>query len=150
MRCYSRLVERLDKLSKDLQASVKFSESFLIEEIQFLWEVKGIWLPHFIPHSVFLRLLKKKVNSVIELPINFVNYVWGYLETVCGKVSIDQCGNYPKLFPSMKKATEHVMSKIKAKFVERVVEMIEMEKITDYTCDPDFITSYNKLMNYHA
>ncbi|KAJ0601431.1 putative PH-like domain superfamily, GTPase effector domain, Dynamin superfamily [Helianthus annuus] len=42
------------------------------------------------------------------------------------------------------------MSKMKAKFVEKVIEMIDMEKITDYTCDPDFITSYNKLMNYHA
>ncbi|KAM0007262.1 putative dynamin stalk domain, GTPase effector domain, Dynamin superfamily [Helianthus debilis subsp. tardiflorus] len=119
-------------------------------KIQFLEEVKGIRLPLFIPHSVFLRLLKKKVNSVSEFLINFVNNVWGYLETVCAKVFIDQCGNYPKLLPSMKKETEHVMSKMKAKFAERVVEMIEMEKITDYTCDPDFISSYNKLMNYHA
>ncbi|KAF5814972.1 putative dynamin central domain, Dynamin superfamily [Helianthus annuus] len=71
MHCDARLVEMLDKLSKDLQASIKFSESFLIEEIQFLEEVKGIRLPHFIPHLVFLRLLKKKVNSVSELPINF-------------------------------------------------------------------------------
>ncbi|KAJ0801814.1 putative dynamin stalk domain, GTPase effector domain, Dynamin superfamily [Helianthus annuus] len=134
MHCDTRLVEMLDKLSKDLQAS----------------EVKGIRLPHFIPHSLFLRLLKKKVNSVSELPINFVNDVWGYLETVCAKVLIDQCGNYPKLLPSIKKATEHVVSKMKAKFVERVVEMIEMEKITDYTCDPGFIISYNKPMNYHA
>ncbi|KAF5814974.1 putative dynamin central domain, GTPase effector domain, Dynamin superfamily [Helianthus annuus] len=150
MHCDTRLVEMLDKLSKDLQASVKFSESYLIEELQFLEEVKGIRLPHFIPHSLFLRLLKKKVNSVSELPINFVNDVWGYLETVCAKVLIDQCGNYPKLLPSIKKATEHVVSKMKAKFVERVVEMIEMEKITDYTCDPGFIISYNKPMNYHA
>ncbi|MFS7921234.1 putative dynamin central domain, Dynamin superfamily [Helianthus anomalus] len=150
MHCDARLVEMLDRLSKDVQASVKFSESFLIEKIQFLEEVKGIRLPLFIPHSVFLRLLKKKINSVSEFPIKFVNNVWGYLETVCAKVLIDQCGNYPKLLPSMKKATEHVMSKMKAKFAERVVEMIEMEKITDYTCDPDFISSYNKLMNYHA
>ncbi|GJZ14393.1 hypothetical protein Tco_0549623, partial [Tanacetum coccineum] len=32
------------------------------------------------------------------------------------------------------------------KFVERVKELIEMEKITDCTCDPDFMGYYNKLM----
>ncbi|KAI7727201.1 hypothetical protein M8C21_033500 [Ambrosia artemisiifolia] len=147
MHCDARLAEMLDKLSKDLKASVKFCESFLVEEIQFLEEVNGIRLPHFIPHSVFLRLLKKKVNSVSDLPINFVNKVWDFLEIVCAKVLMDRCGNYPQLLPSMKKATQYVMSKMKAKFVERVTEMIEMEKITDYTCDPNFITSYNKLMS---
>lgn len=150
MHCDARLAEMLDELSKDLQASVKFSESFLVEEIEILKEANGIRLAHFIPHSVFLSLLKRKVNSVSDLPINFVNKVWGYLEAVCARVLNDRCRNYPQLLPSMRKATQYVMTKMKATFVERVAEMIEMEKITDYTCDPDFITSYNKLMNYRG
>lgn len=30
--------------------------------------------------------------------------------------------------------------------MEKVIEMMEMEKVTDYTCDPDYIASCNKLM----
>ncbi|KAM0029000.1 putative dynamin stalk domain, GTPase effector domain, Dynamin superfamily [Helianthus debilis subsp. tardiflorus] len=150
MHCDARLAEMVDKLSKDLQSSVNFSENFLVEEMQVLEEANGIRLPNFLPRSVFLSLLRRKVNAISDLHVSFVNKVWDYLEIVCARVLIDRCGNYPQMLPSMKKATQHVMAKLKAMFVERVVEMIEMEKMTDYTCDPDFITSYNKLMNYHG
>ncbi|KAI3755858.1 hypothetical protein L1987_55667 [Smallanthus sonchifolius] len=146
MHCNAQLAEMVDKLSNDLQSSVNFSENFLVEEMQVLEEANGIRLPHFLPHSVFLSLLKKKVNSISDLPIGFVNKVWNYIETVCARVLIDRCGNYPQLLPSTRKATQDVMEKVKVKFVERVDEMIEMEKITDYTCDPEFISFYNKLM----
>ncbi|KAI3804766.1 hypothetical protein L1987_26564 [Smallanthus sonchifolius] len=147
MHCNARLAEMVDHLSKDLQSRVKFSQSFLVEEMQVSEEASGIRLPDFLPHSVFLSLLKRKVNSVSDLPICFVNKVWAYLEIVCARVLIDRCGNCPQLLPSMRKATQYVMEKMKAKFVERVDEMIEMEQISDYTCDPDYITSYNKLMD---
>ncbi|GKE87885.1 dynamin-related protein 4C-like protein [Tanacetum coccineum] len=45
----------------------------------------------------------------------------------------------------MRKALQNVMAKMKKKFAKRVTDMIEMEKITDYTCDPDFIILWNKL-----
>ncbi|KAF5814968.1 putative dynamin GTPase [Helianthus annuus] len=150
MHCDARMAEMIDELSKDLQSSVKFSERFLVEEMKVLEETNGIRLPNLLPHSVFLTMLKRKVNNISDLPVGFVNKVWGYLENVCAKVLIDRCGNYPQLLPLMRKATHCVMEKTKVKFVERVVEMIEMEKITDYTCDPDFITSYNKLMGYRT
>ncbi|KAD6794842.1 hypothetical protein E3N88_05738 [Mikania micrantha] len=146
MHCNARLAEMLDKLSQDLQSSVNFSENFLVEEMQILEEANGIRLPHFLPHLVFSSLLKRRVNSVSDLPICFVNKVCGYLEIVYVRALMDCCGNYPQLLPSMKKATQNVMGRMKIKFMERVDEMIEMEKMTDYTCDPQFISSYNKLM----
>ncbi|KAK9047831.1 hypothetical protein SSX86_033207 [Deinandra increscens subsp. villosa] len=146
MHCNARLAEMIDTLSKDLEASVNFCENFLVEEMKVLEEANGIRLPNFLPHSVFLILLKKKVNGISDLPLTFVNKVCAYLELVSSRVLIDLCANYPQMLPLMKKATQHVMEKIKLKFVERVDEMIEMEKIIDYTCDPEFITSYNKLM----
>ncbi|XP_071736605.1 dynamin-related protein 4C-like [Rutidosis leptorrhynchoides] len=149
MHCNARLVEMLDEFSKELLSSDKFSENFLVEELKVLEEANGIRLPHFLPHSVFLCLLQRKVNVVSDMPVNFVNKVWAYLEAIFMKVLLDCCANYPQLLPSMKKATQNMMEKMKAKFVERVVEMIEMEKVTDYTCDPDYIASYNKLMSYH-
>ncbi|KAD4178893.1 hypothetical protein E3N88_27484 [Mikania micrantha] len=108
MHCSARLAEMVDKLSQDLQSSVKFSKNFLVEEMQILEEANGIRLPHFLPHLVFSRLLKRRVNGVSDLPVCFVN-----------------------------------------KFMEGVDEMIEMEKMTDYTCDPEFIPSYDKLMGNH-
>ncbi|KAL8264309.1 hypothetical protein R6Q59_022439 [Mikania micrantha] len=118
MHCNARLAEMLDKLSQDLQSSVNFSKNFLVEEMQILEEANGIRLPHFLPHLVFSSLLKRRVNGVSDMPICFVN----------------------------KKATQNVTGRMKIKFMERVDEMIEMEKMTDYTCDPEFIPSYNKLM----
>ncbi|KAL8264308.1 hypothetical protein R6Q59_022438 [Mikania micrantha] len=101
----------------------------------------GIQLPHFLPHLVFSSLLKRRVKGVYDLPVCFVNKVCGYLEIVCVRALVDCCGSYPQVLPSMKKATQNVMGRMKIKFMERVDEMIEMEKITDYTCDTEFIPS---------
>ncbi|KAL8195547.1 hypothetical protein R6Q57_025950 [Mikania cordata] len=148
MHCNARFAEMVDQLSKDLRARVNFSESFLVAEMQVLEEANGIRLPHLLPHLVFRSLIQRKVNGVSDLPVSFVNKVWGHLEIVCGRVLMDRCGNYPQLLPLMSKATENVIEKMKARLNKRVVEMIEMEMITDYTCDPDYITSYNKLMGH--
>ncbi|GJZ73140.1 dynamin-related protein 4C-like protein [Tanacetum coccineum] len=150
MHCNARLVEMLDEFSIELNTSIKFSEDFLVEEMKVLEEANGIRLPNFLPHSVFLCLLQRKVNTISDMPVSFVDKVWSYLETVCVRVLIDRCDNYPQLLPSMKKATLHVMREKKVQFEERVVEMIEMEKITDYTCDPEFTASYNKLMGHRS
>ncbi|PWA91361.1 dynamin central domain-containing protein [Artemisia annua] len=145
MYCDARLVEMLDQLSKELHTSFKFSENFLVEEIQVLKEANGIRLPHTLRPNVFYHLLQREVNNISSFPISFVNKVWGYLEVVCLKVLIDHCGNYPQLLPSMRKALQNVMAKMKNKFAKRVTDMIEMEKITDYTCDTEFIVLWNKL-----
>ncbi|GJU86828.1 dynamin-related protein 4C-like protein [Tanacetum coccineum] len=150
MHCNARLVEMLDEFSIELNTSIKFSEDFLVEEMKVLEEANGIRLPNFLPHSVFLCLLQRKVNTISDMPVSFVDKVWSYLETVCVRVLIDRCDNYPQLLPSMRKATLHVMREKKVQFEVRVFEMIEMEKITDYTCDPEFTASYNKLMGHRS
>ncbi|KAI3496996.1 hypothetical protein L1887_39376 [Cichorium endivia] len=114
--------------------------------MEILKEANGIRLPNFLPNHAFLCLLKRKVNGVSDLPIGFVNKVWVYLEVVCFKVLIDHCGNYPQVLPSIKKASQNVILRMKEKYMEKVIEMMEMEKVTDYTCDPDYIASCNKLM----
>ncbi|KAI3496998.1 hypothetical protein L1887_39378 [Cichorium endivia] len=146
MHCNARLAEMLDTFSNELHKYGKFSENFLVEEMLVLEEANGIRLPFFLSNSVFLYLLKEKVNNVSDLPISFLNKVWGYLEIVCVRVLMDHCGNHPQFLPSIKKASLNVMLRMKEKLVERVIQMIEMEKATDYTCDPDFMTSWNKLM----
>ncbi|KAI3708524.1 hypothetical protein L2E82_37726 [Cichorium intybus] len=146
MHCNARLAEMLDEFSKELHESDKFSENFLVEEMEILMEANGIRLPNFLPNHAFLCLLKRKVNGVSDLPIGFVNKVWEYLEVVSLRVLIDHCGNYPQLLPSIKKASQNVIVRMKEKYMEKVIETMEMEKVTDYTCDPDYIASCNKLM----
>ncbi|KAJ0601412.1 putative dynamin GTPase [Helianthus annuus] len=144
--CNARLVEMIGEFSKELHMNAKPSENFLVEEMRVLQESSGIQLPHFLPQYVFLYLLQRKVSSISDLPISFVNKVWGYLEDICVKVLTDHCENYPQLLASMRKVAQNVMAKTKNKFLKRVVEMIEMEKITCYTCDPDgFNASWNQL-----
>ncbi|KAL8261314.1 hypothetical protein R6Q59_025363 [Mikania micrantha] len=145
MCCNARLAEMVDEFSKELHTNVNFSKNFLVEEMRVLEEANGIQLPHFLPHYVFLYLLQRKVSSISDLPVSFVHKVCGYLESICVKVLIDHCGSYPQLISSMRKAAQIVMAKMKNKFLKRVVEMIEMEKNTGYTCDHDFIVSWNKL-----
>ncbi|KAK9057842.1 hypothetical protein SSX86_022680 [Deinandra increscens subsp. villosa] len=147
-RCLG-LVEMVDEFSKQLHRSDKFDENFLVEEMRVLKEANGIQLPNFLPHYVFLYLLQRRVGSVSDMPINFVNKVWGYLEGICVKVLIEHCGNHRQLLSSMRKAAQSVMSKMKDKFLKRASEMIEMEKITYYTCDLNFVVSWNQLKTSH-
>ncbi|CAI9265565.1 unnamed protein product [Lactuca saligna] len=146
MHCNARLAEMLDEFSEELHKSEKISENFLVEEMLVLEEANGIRLSFFLSHSAFLYLLKKKLTNISNLPISFLNKVWGYLEIVWVRVLMDHCENHPQILPSMKKASLNVMLRMKEKLVERVYKKIEREKVTDYTCDPDFIASWNKLM----
>ncbi|KAJ9560935.1 hypothetical protein OSB04_006095 [Centaurea solstitialis] len=126
MHCNARLIEMLDEYSTELRSSVKFSDNFLVDEMEVLEEANRIRLPHFASHSAFL--------------------LWGYLENVFMRVLVDHYGSYPQLLPSIRKSTHSMMSKMKKKFLERVIEMIEMEKLMDYTCDPNFNATWKKLM----
>ncbi|KAK9077548.1 hypothetical protein SSX86_005885 [Deinandra increscens subsp. villosa] len=150
MHCNAWLVERIDKLLEDIQSSIKYTKGFLVEEMQVIEEVNnGSQYPQFLNHSVFLCLLNRKLKSISDLPISFVNEVWDYLYMFIIGVLADRFKNYQQLLVSMRKAIHSCMAKTKLMFVERVTEMIEMEKVTYYTCDSEFIASYNKLMGKH-
>ncbi|KAJ9549082.1 hypothetical protein OSB04_021625 [Centaurea solstitialis] len=139
MHCKARLLEMLNKFSEDLYSSSESpGGSFMAEEIEVLKTANGVLLPHSRPHSAFLFLVGKRVKSVSNLPIDFVNEVSAYLETVVNRVVDDCCRNSPQLHPSMMKAARTALAKLKKKLLERAAEMLEMEKDTCYTCDPDF------------
>ncbi|KAJ9566648.1 hypothetical protein OSB04_002614 [Centaurea solstitialis] len=127
----ARLLEMLDKFSKDLYLSSEFSDRFLAEEIEVLKKANGIRLPHSLHHSAFLFLLEKQVKSVLNLPFDFVNKVSVYLKMVVTRVVDDHGGSYPQLLPSMMKTARMALAKLKEKFLERVAETLEMEKAAD-------------------
>ncbi|KAI8546590.1 hypothetical protein RHMOL_Rhmol07G0130800 [Rhododendron molle] len=148
MHCTARLVEMLNAYSIELQKSAenKSTENFLVDEMRVLDEAKRIELPNFLPRTAFLVILQKKVEQISNTPIDFMEKVWNYIETVVTTVFTKHCENYPQLQSAMRRAIHSLVAKMKAKSFDRVMEFVEMEKHTDYTCSPEYMSDWGKLM----
>ncbi|KAH7862152.1 hypothetical protein Vadar_000760 [Vaccinium darrowii] len=148
MHCTARLVEMLNEYSIELQKSAenKSTENFLVDEIRVLDETKGIGLPNFLPRTAFLVVLQKKVKEISKTPVNFIAEVWDYIETVLITVFMNHCENYPQLHSATRRATHNLVAKMKHKSFERVMEIVEMERLADYTCSTEYMSDWGKLM----
>ncbi|XP_027348439.1 dynamin-related protein 4C-like [Abrus precatorius] len=149
MHCTARLVEMLDSYSRDLYncAESDATKNFLMDEIKVLEEAKWIGLPNFMPRTAFLTILQRKVNGIAKMPIGFVDNVWNYLEEVVISILMRHSENYYQLQLSTKRAGEALITKKKENSIKHVLETVEMEKHTDYTCNTDFMEQYNKLIS---
>ncbi|KAL3523407.1 hypothetical protein ACH5RR_016241 [Cinchona calisaya] len=149
MHCTARLAEMLSQFSDELQLKNVENESknsFLKEEISILEEAKGIGLPNFLPHTAFLTSLLMKVHGISSTPVEFVGKIWNYVESVLVRVLMKHCDNYPQLQSSIRRAAQNLVVKKKEQSVDWVMEIIEMEKLTDYTCNPEYVATWNSLM----
>lgn len=54
--------------------------------------------------------------------------------------------NCPQLQCSMRRAAQNLISRMNERSVARVTEIIEMEKLTDYTSNPEYMSVWNQLM----
>ncbi|XVF41584.1 hypothetical protein PTKIN_Ptkin01aG0291000 [Pterospermum kingtungense] len=150
MHCTARLAEMLNEFSDELQKSSQSKSSlsnFLMDEIRVLEEAKGIALPNFLPRTAFLTILQQKVKGISSYPAQFMGGVWDYLEEVVIAVLMNHSDNYPQLQSSTRRAAHSLISKMKDQSFNRVMEIIEMEKLTDYTCSPEYTTECLKLMS---
>ncbi|KAL0393554.1 UNVERIFIED_CONTAM: Dynamin-related protein 4C [Sesamum latifolium] len=151
MHCTARLAEMLNQYSTDLQ-SKKYVDNdprknFLLDEMKVLEETKSIGLPHFLPRAAFLTLLQQKVMDVSTIPFEFVDKIWSYLGDVVVSVLLRHCDNYPQLLSCTRRAAKNLIDKKHQQSIEWVTDMVEMEKLTDYTCNPEYMASCNKLMS---
>ncbi|CAM8931554.1 unnamed protein product [Rhodiola kirilowii] len=147
MHCTSRLAEMLNQYSDEHQSSdIQGTDNFLMEEIKVLEEMKGIGLPNFLPRSAFLFLHQRKVNAVSNAPIEFVTKIWNYIEGVVTTVLMHHSDNYPPLQSATRHVVHNMFSNVKERSVARVMETIEMEKLTDYTSNPEYMLEWTKLM----
>ncbi|THG22606.1 hypothetical protein TEA_023462 [Camellia sinensis var. sinensis] len=148
MHCTVRLAEMLNEYSEELQKSDgnKSTENFLMDEIRVLDETKGIWLPNFLPRAAFLIILRGKVKEMANTPVDFVAKVWNYIESVVIRVLMHHCDSYPQLMSSTRRAAQNLIAKMKEKSFDRAMELVEMEKLADYTCSPEYMTEWAKLM----
>jgi hypothetical protein len=149
MHCTARLVEMLNLYASDLQNCTESDakKNFLMEEIKVLEESKWIGLPNFMPRTAFLTILQRRVKGISYMPVNFVDNVWNYLESVVISVLNNHSSNYYQLQVSTRRAGEKLIAKKKKNSIQHVMEAVEMEKLTDYTCNPEYLLEYNKLIS---
>ncbi|CAM8963340.1 unnamed protein product [Rhodiola kirilowii] len=148
MHCTARLAEMLNKYSDEHQSlDNQGTDNFLMDEIRVLEETKGIELPNFLPRSAFLFIHKMKINAVSNVPIEFVTNVWNYIEGVVITVLMYHSDSYPSLQSATRRAVHNMFSKVKERSVARVKEIIEMERLTDYTSNPEYMLEWTRLMH---
>ncbi|PON69181.1 Dynamin superfamily [Trema orientale] len=148
MHCKARFVEMLNGFSDELQNCPQSDQTrnFLMDEIKHLEEAKEISLPNFLPRTAFLSILHEKINGISSIPIDFVAKLWDYIEHVVITVLMNHVEDYYQLQLSTRRAGLNLIEKMKEKSMKWVMEVVEMEKLTDYTCNPDFESEWNKFM----
>ncbi|KAK4389274.1 Dynamin-related protein 4C [Sesamum angolense] len=151
MHCTATLAEMFNQYSTDLQSKKHVDndpkKNFLLDEMKVLEETKSIGLPRFLPRAAFLTLLQQKVTDVSMIPFEFVDKIWSYLGDVVVSVWLRHCDNYPQLLSCTRRAVKNLIDKKQQQSIEWVKDMVEMEKLTDYTCNPEYMASCNKLMS---
>ncbi|XP_061945711.1 dynamin-related protein 4C-like [Populus nigra] len=147
MHCTARLVEMLNQFSTELHKCSDHTKNFMINEIEVLEERKGIALPNIlIPHTAILTILQPKFEEISELPIGFVEKVWTYIEGVVISVLDRHSENYLQLQLFIRRVAHKLVSKMKDRSIDWVTEIVQMEKGTDYTCNPEYMKEWNELM----
>ncbi|KAI3468729.1 hypothetical protein Pfo_025392 [Paulownia fortunei] len=73
---------------------------------------------------------------------------WSYVENVVVSVLMRHSDNYPQLLSSTRRAAQNLVALKKQQSVDWVIDIVEMEKLTDYTCNPDYVALWNKLMSH--
>ena len=144
MHSTARLAEMLSHFSDNLQETPKEVNEFLMDEIKILDECKCVGLPNFIPRSAFLAILSHHVDDIHAKPVEFIRKIWDYIEGVLISVLSKYSENFPQIQSSIKRAGRSLITKTKEQAVNRVSEMVEMEKLTDYTCNPDYMKTWTE------
>jgi GTPase SAR1 family protein len=148
----ARIAEMLNAYAKKLPAECprRGGDLFLMEEVHVLEETTGIKLPDFLPRSAFLVMLKKKVETVVQMPHDLVREVWDYVEDLTVKVLLHHSEDFPQVQPSCRRAVQSLMDKARAQSARHVKELIEMELVADYTSNPDYTKTWSELMEGHG
>ncbi|EPS69356.1 hypothetical protein M569_05409, partial [Genlisea aurea] len=149
MHCTARFAEMLDRYFEDMKkiCSKNYEENtFLMEEMNVLKETRSIGLPNFTSRSAFLSMLQKEISVIDSVPFDFVDSTWKYIETVVLSVITDHCELYPQLLSATRRAAVDLAESKKSTFRQWVRDIIDMEKLADYTCSPHYTNTYSRLL----
>ncbi|XP_010040738.2 dynamin-related protein 4C [Eucalyptus grandis] len=150
MPCTARLAEMLNQYYDELRnwTENNLTTNFLLEEMEVLEKAKGIGLPDVLPQTAFVTLLQRKVKEISSKLPSLVVRVWDCIEGVVIQALMQHSENYPQLQSSTRRTASSLIKKMKGKTMNRMMKIIEMEKLTDYTCNPEYLLERNKLMNH--
>ncbi|KAJ3691134.1 hypothetical protein LUZ61_020298 [Rhynchospora tenuis] len=143
----ARIAEMLHKYRAELPENCPTGdEQFLMEEVRVFQEAKGIRLPNFLPRSAFLAILKNKIETISHMPRGLVDTVWNYVEKITIQTMLRHCENYPQLKAASQRAIQGLIDKMRDRSCKFVKDMIDMELVSDYTSNPDYMKSWVELM----
>ncbi|KAI3837277.1 hypothetical protein MKX03_013000 [Papaver bracteatum] len=134
MHCTACLAEMLDGFSADLETKSSWNrnrDKFLEDEMKVLGETKSIGFLIFLPRTAFQTILQRRCLKL-----------WKTFFFVC--VLLTKSESYPQLQSFIRWAA--LITKARTQSIERVKDIVEMEKMTDYSCSPDYITTWTRLM----
>ncbi|KAF8038364.1 hypothetical protein BT93_B1023 [Corymbia citriodora subsp. variegata] len=148
MHCPARLVGMLNQYYDELQNCPENDPrtNFLLEELKVLEEAEGIGLPNFLARTAFLTLLQRKLKAVSSKPLSFGVRAWDYIEEVVIRELMRHSENYPQLQSWLRRAASNLINKMREKTRARMMETVEMEKLTGYTCNPEYLAEWNRMM----
>ncbi|KAJ6878051.1 dynamin-related protein 4C-like [Populus alba x Populus x berolinensis] len=92
------------------------------------------------------KILVRGVEGMSKLPTEFVEKVWTYIEEVVISVLNHHSESYHQIQLSTRRAGHNLVAKMKEQSINWVTEIVQMEKETDYTCNPEYMKEWNKLM----
>ncbi|KAL6129487.1 hypothetical protein ACLB2K_072837 [Fragaria x ananassa] len=95
------------------------------------------------PHQ---RRGKGKVKGIESRPIEFVEKVWSYIEEVVMCVLMHNTEDYCQLQSCIRRASHNLITRMKERSVKWMKEIVEMESLTDYTCNPEYVSEWTRLM----
>ncbi|KAI3975479.1 hypothetical protein MKX01_038748 [Papaver californicum] len=137
MHCTARLAEILDGFSADLEtksAGNSNKDKYLEDEMKVLGETKGVGLPNFLPRTALQTMLQKRIDVVAESPNEFLEKAWNYVEDIFVCVLVVKSESHPQLQSFIRWAAHNLIIFPKTQSNEPVKEIVEMEKMTDYSC----------------
>ncbi|EEF38338.1 interferon-induced GTP-binding protein mx, putative [Ricinus communis] len=106
-----------------------------------LEEAMGIQLPNFLSRSAFKAILWRKIEGISNMPVRFVKKVWQHIEGVI--IYVLNSDNYHQLQCSTRRAFQNIIAKMKEQSTNWVRKMVQMEKLTDYTCNSEYSREWN-------
>jgi hypothetical protein len=89
------------------------------------------------------------VINQFQEPHDLVNEVWNYVEDIVVKVLLQHSENFPQVQSACRRSVQSLMDKARARSSHHVKELIEMELVSDYTANPDYMKTWAEIMHGH-
>ncbi|GMN43451.1 hypothetical protein TIFTF001_012648 [Ficus carica] len=101
------------------------------------------------PNEKCMHCTARLVNGIASIPIAFVERLWHYIGEVVIAVLMSHVEDYYQLQLSTRRASHNLIAKMKERSVKWMMGVVEMEKLTDYTCNPEFLSEWNRLIVFN-